>query len=284
MNFLLKPHEFCRYMEPRECTLDDIVAAVDSPQVIADKSRAPLAIFGTLVESPEIDRDSGLPRCIGDNVSEISVFQLDFDSGMSIDEFRERYARLEWHLYTSHSYGYKGTCDRYRVLLPLGASLPVEVLQSRRVRDNIFSATFGFPGADPSCAARGHFQICPCKRTADSPYVALHNAGERWLTGQDVNMYRQWHVAEKAALEASLEAARNRPRIASDEDLLYELGCELEEVPVNQGVRHDSAKRILARYAHKGIAHLLPSVPCPWEEPGWDREWQNLTQWASTLK
>lgn len=281
MNFLLKPHQYSKVMEAREATEDQFVEMVEHPQVIPDKSRAPLAIYGTMVPEPELDVESGLPRCTGNNVESIHALQLDYDSGMSVDEFRERYSGMRWHLYTSHGYKYKQGADRFRVVVPLETPLPCDLLNCARVRSNI---EWNFPGIDTSCAVRGHFQICACVREPGAPYRFMHNDGERWGGDAAWACYRRWKDEDDARNAALAEAARNRPRLADDDTLLYELNYELSEVPVNAGVRHDSAKRILARYAHKGIAHLLPSVPCPWQEPGWEREWQNLTQWASTLK
>ena len=107
MKFLLKPHQYSKFMTVRECSEEQIIQMVEHPQVLGNKDHAPLVIYGTGTESPEIDEESGNPRCTGANVESIWALQLDFDGGKTIEEFATEHSDLEWHLYTS--YGYKGS-------------------------------------------------------------------------------------------------------------------------------------------------------------------------------
>lgn len=278
MNFLLKPHQYSKFMQPRECTMEQLIEMVEHPQVIANKDHAPLAIYGTAVDSPEIDVESGLPRCTGANVASIWALQLDFDDGKTIDGFVAEHGDLEWHMYTSYGYGFKEG-DRFRVILPLATPMPCELLNCSAVRKNI---EFNFPGIDTSCSVRGHFQILSCVRSTDAPYRFLHNDGERW-GGDDVwDYYRQKKAEEDSRIIAMNEAASRMPRRVDDDTLIYELDCELGDIP--EGHRHEHSKRLLAKYSHKvSSPSVLLSVKCPWQDREWETEWPRLLQWASRL-
>ena len=164
--------------------------------------------------------------------------------------------------------------------MPLASPMPCRLLSSKRVRKNL---DFNFPGCDRSAWDMGHWQLGPCIRSADAPYVYRSNKGEPWGGDDYWRSYEDMMRAELEEMEERRNSYANRERDVDESRLLVELDAELAIVPVNEGVRHDSAKRLLAKYAHMGIAHLLPSVPCPWTEPGWETEWANLTDWASRI-
>lgn len=275
MKFLMKPHQFSRTMQAWIMTSEQWTGMFTNPPVIADKSRAPLAIYGTLTLAPELDAESGLPRCTGANVESLYALQLDYDSGMSIDKFRERYAQYRWSLYTSYSHGYKGDGDRFRVVMPLASPLPCAVLRSQRVRKNL--TEWHFPGADPTFSIAGHWQILPCIREAGAPYVHLQNAGDAFGGEEYWAEYVQWAAEEDAAYARKREAARARAKTVDKTALVVRLEEELADLPVGSGVRHESVKRLLARYVHRGLGEELFSISCPW--PDWEKEWTALVAW-----
>lgn len=282
MNFLLRPNTYSKYCVQGTCSEEQLLYAMEHPQVFARKEAAPLAIYGSLVDAPELDEDSGKPRVIAANVDTLDAIQLDFDSGKTMDGFANDYPGMRWYMYTSYSHGYKGDTERFRVVIPLATPMPCRLLASRRVRKNL--EDFNFKGCDRTAWDRGHWQLGPCIRAAGAPYEFRVNEGAPWGGDDYWEAYDRMLREEEAENEERMHSYAATHREVDESRLLAELEASLQVIPVNQGVRHDSAKRILARYAHKGIAHLLPSVPCPWPEPEWDREWQNLTQWASALK
>ena len=94
----------------------------------ANKEEAPLGIYGTLVENPAIKPLTLQPQYIGANIASLYFLQLDYDSSISIDEWVADNKNLSYVLYTSHSHGYKGDHDRFRVILPLDKPLECDML------------------------------------------------------------------------------------------------------------------------------------------------------------
>lgn len=150
-----------------------------NPLVLSDKTYAPLWIWGRMNETVEMDPTDRLPRCTGDNIDTISCLQLDFDDGtMSIKQFEDTYKDYSYILYTSYSYGFKnpGT-DRFRVILPLKAPLPVKYLGLSDLKDELLEA---FPGVDTTCFDRGHWQCVPVVRDKKAPYYSNIHKGVHW--------------------------------------------------------------------------------------------------------
>ena len=174
MNFLLRPYKFSKYCIPGTCTEDSLEYAIANPQIVQDKDHMPLAIYGSLVDSPELDEESGHPRVIGANMLSLDAIQLDYDGGKTMDEFAAEYQGNRWFMYTSYSHGFKGDNQRFRVVMPLASPMPCRLLSSKRVRKNL---DFNFPGCDRSAWDMGHWQLGPCIRSADAPYVYRSNKG-----------------------------------------------------------------------------------------------------------
>lgn len=278
MRLLLKPHQFSRTMQAVTATGRQWLDLFENPPVIPDKTRAPLAIFGTMVADPELDPDTGLPRCTASNVDSIYALQLDYDSGKSIEGFSREYAAYRWSLYTSHSHGYKGESDRFRVVMPLETPMPMRILRSAKVRRHLMS--FHFPGVDKSCFDRGHWQILPCIREPGATYVHLQNPGIKWGGDDYWEDMEKWCVDDERHYLEIQEANRQKERTVDQGKLLEELKYELAEIPVGSGMRHEEVKRLLAKYKHKGIGDALLSLENPWpSDRSWDREWQNLVDW-----
>jgi hypothetical protein len=281
MIFLVKPNQYAKHLYPCEITADAWLEMLKNPPVFTNKDRAPLAIYGTMASSPEGVDVGGMqrPRCTGANVDSIYALQLDFDSGTTIRQFAESYSRYRWTLYTSYSYGFKEG-DRFRVVLPLAEPMPCELLESRRVKNNLL---WNFPNVDRCCFDRGHWQILPCVRAKGAPYMYLQNDGEKW-GGDDVWMqYARMKADEDVEFAIRAKEAREKAKDADVTQLLADLDYELREVPVGSGVRYAEAKRLLAKYMHRGLGDAVLSVESPWDDRKWVRQWPGLVRWASTI-
>lgn len=282
MNFLLKPNQFCKHMSPCSITADEWLHILHEPPVFSDKTRAPLAIYGTMADQPEPVSINGAmrPRCTGENIKSIFALQLDIDNGLSIKEFCDKYARYRFTLYTSYSYGFKPN-DRYRVVLPLATPMPCHLLQNRRVKNNL---KWNFYNVDECCFDRGHWQILPCIRSKGAPYYCFQNKdGELWGGDDYWAEYERWIEEDRIEFERRAEKAKELTREVNVDELLIELEGELNAIPVGQGQRYAAVKRLLAKYVHKGVGEAIISVPCPWHDKKWERQWPGLVNWASTI-
>lgn len=279
MIFLYRQNTYSPTMFPLRVTLDEWRGLLEHPLVVPEKARAPLAIYGTMMEKFEFDDATGQARCIGANVKDLFALALDFDSGVTIDEFAERYAKFRWTLYTSYSYGFKEG-DRFRVILPLDTLLPCELLQNRRVKANL---AWHFQGVDQCCFDRGHWQILPAIRADGAPYRYMKNDGKLFMDHAVVEEYARWKAEDDAEFERrKLEAMASRAEV-DPARLKADLEYELREVPVGAGCRYAEAKRLLAKYAHKGLGDAVLAVECPWTDQKWERRWQNMVKWAATI-
>lgn len=279
MNFLLKQNQFCKHMTPCSITNEDWLRMLREPPVFSDKTRAPLAIYGTMSANPEPVEVWGTnrPRCTGENVESIYALQLDYDNGFSIRQFCEHYAKYRFTLYTSYSYGFKPH-DRFRVVLPLATPMPCYLLNNKRVRNNL---QWHFPNVDESCVVRGHFQILPCVRAKGAPYLFTQNKyGQLWGGDDFWSEWARWVKEDEEEFARRREEAKSKPREINPEELIQRMLDELNLIPVGQGQRHSAAKRILTKYAHLGLLDVLCTVPCPWPDKKWQREWDSLISWV----
>lgn len=195
MNYLLKPYLYTTSMYSATISSADWLNLLQHPVIIADKSEAPLAIYGTMARNVQLDEKRN-PHCIANNIDSIYALQIDYDDGFTIDEFSQKYAEYRWTLYTSHSYGYKEN-DRFRVIFPLPEQIQVStfspVLKSELVRQ--------FPGVDESCFDSAHWQILPCIRKAGAPYIFRQNSGRLYdhLTQSfATDCFNKWQASKTA--------------------------------------------------------------------------------------
>ena len=228
---------------------------------------------------PELVPPSFRPHCIGENIASISALQLDYDSGMTIDGFCTMYADYGFLLYTSHSYGYKPG-ERFRVVMPLATPLDCSLLQNARVKRSL---EFQFPNVDACCFDRGHFQILPCVRSRESPYIHRTNRGRKWGSPEQFAEFARWKAEDDLAFERRKEYARTHRKEVDVNQLLLELEYALKSIPVGSGVRYAKTKSLLATYVHKGLGDAILCVDCPWDDAKWQRQWPGLVRWASTL-
>lgn len=172
MRFILKRKKETTAMSYCNITKEQWDNLLEHPPVREDKSLAPLAIWGRMTPTVELN-EYGEPRCIGANVLDMYALQIDVDSGCSIDSFISDYHRYRFSLYTSYSYGYKQG-ERFRVIFPLKERLYTDWLV-RPVKDYLVEL---FPMSDVTCFDRGHFQILPCVREKGAPYKYIRHDGE----------------------------------------------------------------------------------------------------------
>lgn len=142
----------------------DLRAMIEHPIIRDDKAHAPLWCFCKLKDTVSVK--DGHVLAIADNIQEYNCIQLDYDSGVKMDDFIAEFSnKFMFAAYTSFSYGFKPG-DRFRVIIPLERPLP----QSEMGFDYKKAMFDLFPGCDPSCYDRCHLQVVPCVRSEGAPY------------------------------------------------------------------------------------------------------------------
>lgn len=277
MRFLVKPNQYSKTMQYMEAPNEWWDSLMANPPVIKAKDRCPLAIFGKPVADPELDMDTCLPRCIGANVESLYAFSMDYDSTITIEQFRDEHMNLRYSLYTSYSYGIKPG-DRFRVIIPLAQPFPCELLTSRRVKDNI---VWNWKGCDPTFADRGHWEILPARNPAGK-YFFAKNPGEPW--DFDLGCYRLWKQQEEEERARRMVELANRHDDASQERIRAWLVEQLANLEVGVGTRYNRVKSLLAWAMNNGLGDAVLSIDCPWPTDNkWQKRWSNLIEWAATL-
>lgn len=185
---------------------DVFQSLVKSPLIIPDKTSTPLWIFGRMADTVSLDRSTRLPRCTGDNIDTMYYLQLDYDSGMTMIEWRERFSDYAYAMYTTYSYGYKPG-DRFRVILKLNAPLPVRYLGTPDIKRELIEY---FAGCDTTCFDRGHWQCMPAIREKGAPYVSYINKGMGWGTDNWGQYDEQYATHEQVMAEYRMQLARKR--------------------------------------------------------------------------
>ncbi len=163
---------------------DKLIDMVKHPQVNPSKENVPVALYGEMVKLPFLN-DAGLPRPLGINIETLKFIQLDYDDGHSIDDFiAENKDRFQFVLYTSYSHGYKGECDRFRVIIPLD-----EPLHCMRMNCYFSKAMDSIFHCDPSAWSRGHMQCIPAIREEGAPY-------EYYINTNAPLFHIPWHLVD----------------------------------------------------------------------------------------
>lgn len=277
MKFLVKSSQYSRTMQYLEAPAGWWDETLANPPVMTQKDRCPLAIFGTPVAGAELDLETGHMRCIGANVHSLQALALDYDSGVTIEQFKDEYAGIQFSLYTSYSYGVKPG-DRFRVIVPLVAPLPCELLTCKKVRQNLL---FHWHGVDECCFDRGHWQILPA-RNPEGKYMYSKNKGERWRA--DIEAYRAWKREEDEERERHMQEIAAHQDDKTQERIKNWLVEQLGELECGAGTRYAKVKSLLAWSMNNGLGDAVLSIECPWLEDKWQRRWQNLIEWAYTLQ
>lgn len=143
----------------------DLRKAIEHPIIRGDKKDIPLYSFCNLVDNPP-RVNNGRIHAVTEAIKEYTAIQLDYDSGVTIDEFIKEFSnKFMFALYTSWNYGFK-PYDRFRVIIPLEHPLPQSDMgftYTEVMREE-------FPGCDDSAFDRCHLQCCPCIRAPGAPY------------------------------------------------------------------------------------------------------------------
>lgn len=175
MKFLYKPINDIRYMVVKSMDANEWNYLISHPYIQDKKDEAPLAIWGKMVDNPELDLESGAPRCTGANVEEIYALPVDVDNGCTMAEFERDYHRYSYQLYTTYSWHNGKEGDRFRVFFPLKEPIKVKWLV-KPVKEKLVDM---FNMADTSCFDQGHFQVLPTIQSDDKPYRYVQHQGER---------------------------------------------------------------------------------------------------------
>lgn len=144
---------YTSYNEPFSCNWLDLIIWFKHPFICDDKNDAPM-LCGA-------DSMAGFskewPHC-----KDYYMLLLDFDDGLTINEFKLRYKHLEYFLYTSYSHLKDGKTHKFRVLLPLAKPIPRDEMAGRKLA--LYDV---FPEADPTNFSRFRFfsiPSCPAER------------------------------------------------------------------------------------------------------------------------
>lgn len=186
MKMLIRKHFKDKTLHIVTMTTEQWLDIIRRPIIRADKDKGALGIYGTLKESVKPSKYS--PReaaYCADNIDSIYMLQLDYDNGVSIDEFINEHKDLSYVLYTSHSHGYKGNSDRFRVVIQLSEPLKIDSMgpQFKEYMSKLW-------GVDPTCFDRGHCQLVPMVRSNDSPYRWHINKGKHYeIPWNEINSY-----------------------------------------------------------------------------------------------
>ena len=152
-----------------------------------------------------------------------------------------------------------------------------DLLNCKKVKDNLL---FHWHGVDACAMDRGHFQILPA-RNPDGRYEFYRNTGDRW--DFDEAEYRQWKVQEDAEREQRMREIAAHKDDKTQERIKNWLIAQLAELECGAGTRYARVKSLLAWAMNNGLGDAVLSIPCPWDEPKWEKRWPNLIEWALTL-
>lgn len=268
MKYLLKPNQYSTCMYYDNMDAETFTRLVENPLVLADKASAPLAIWGTMTDTVELDAE-GLPRCIGANVNYMYALQVDVDNGCTREQFNRDYHRYRYTLYTSSGYGYKPG-ERFRVIFPLKERLYTRHLV-KPVKDYLKQF---FPMSDVSCFDQGHFQILPVILDRAAPYEYLRHDGELLSFASE--------RFDKMAEEYSEVAEARRSFMEADRDQSANHGGALEYV---QRIFDETTEGSRNRTVYSKLMWLRDSVGCTANEVinlrppfGFDDEFYRMVQ------
>lgn len=81
------------------------------------------------------------------NVTSIYALILDYDGGITPQEFCRQYPRLEYYWYTSTNHLKDGVTHKFKVVLPLAEEIPFDAIYNDQAKAALLAY---FPGHDPS--------------------------------------------------------------------------------------------------------------------------------------
>ena len=189
----------------------DIRKMVEHPILRQSKEETPLWCFCKIADSPVIK--NGKIHASSASIDSYTALQLDFDSGLTIDEFIQNFSdKFMFALYTSYNYGFKEG-DRFRVIIPLSEPLDQGKMgwAFTKVMDSIFE------GCDISCFARGHMQAVPCIRDERAPYRYHFNRVKKYFK-VPFDAIRKYEEATLNMLAYDIAVEEFRSRYCSDDN------------------------------------------------------------------
>lgn len=254
MDILIRKHFYDKCLWTWHVSPEKWLELLRNPLVEPEKEKAPLGIYGTLVQSPTTLLGTGVPQYLGSNIASLYYLQLDYDSTLSIDEWMADHKALSYVLYTSHSHGYKGDHDRFRVIVPLEKQLDCDM------QDIYFKkAMVEEWGCDPSCFDRGHCQLLPVIREKGATYRFEVNRAHKF----SIDWKKVDTIREKAHLEldfnhACIEFARRfmpqRSRSEEEQRMLAWACRQLDDM--KEGERNATSFAVLSYLRNQGFDYM----------------------------
>lgn len=147
MQGYLVDNRFGTRLKPFSITFDSLIELVSNPNSVVDKSNTQLWMFVSLVDPDYQYRDQL-------NYDNVSVLQLDYDDGTTLDSVRHLFRPFKAVIYSSFSSTPEH--NKFRVLLPLKNQIEYRLLKSEYYKESL-KAYFG--NIDPTCVT--NFQAVP---------------------------------------------------------------------------------------------------------------------------
>lgn len=284
-------------------TRDSLVEFIAKPRVLAlrcyqndreeAKKHIPLWRFGEPILNPKpFASDPKLIMKTCDNVRINTILCLDFDSELSMDDYRTQNEAYTYYMYTTSGYGYKPG-DRYRVLMPLAvpvpndmlmAAMPCEVSSAYTSLYQMVASQFDWWRHLDASAAR-NWQCIPAILEHGSPYKYDVHETDKCIDLGCENLsaeYMRIAMEEAAKKDQRMAEYASRKRVTSANELIAQLENELEDIPVGVGARHHEITRLFGKYHCKGLqGDDFYEVENPWLD--YDDDWPGLVIWASKL-
>lgn len=162
------------------CSFEDLCEYLETAPVPEYKDKLAGHWFNFLRTRPDLPAATVLKRNQRDQFSGLSVLTLDFDGGLSIEEFIDRFSVLSYLLYTTHSHlsPEKRFKPCFRVLVQLSSLIPLHLLDAPSVNAaSIKPALLElFEGVDESCFEPPRAFYRPGRRPG-AEFVLLRNEG-----------------------------------------------------------------------------------------------------------
>lgn len=141
-----------------------VLEAIKSPFTF-QKEECPLWKFVTL-------KDGSKPERCGENFDKVLAIELDFDAHIFIQDFKKKYEKFEFYLYTTSSH-VKGLNEKFRVIIPLAEPILYSMYQDKILIESLAGL---FKGVDKSCFK--NFHNMPNKPSSTKDYEYFYNKGE----------------------------------------------------------------------------------------------------------
>ena len=230
-----------------DLTMEQIWHACQHP-VSLPKDEVPLWNFISIKDGMPHERH-------WENYGKIFAIILDFDGGLSIQDFEDRYSRYSYFLYTSSSH--KDWYHRYRVVLPLAEPLSyANTFRQTYTKKSIYAI---FPEADKTCLSNFHKIPAVPTDGISKPYCNYHVA-ERYhisnhsVEGEAYRYYKKEHENMQMAQEARRKLAKLRHNDKScarqKQGARRWAEKKVMEIPTTKGDRYAQFRKLIPSLAH----------------------------------